>query len=184
MEQRFCCIDPLILKMKINLTSPHSREVVSLYCKDIRHQKFKTLISEPHLGAEWLMRQLQVQGQRQGVTFFFFYLQICPEAHFPLLCRLPLFLWVKRSEHECNHALLLHWLRICGFLFPHPRIFKPWVLERARSTCKSQATCCLWRCLKWRSFFKTFIWQSRDKTPKYFGNLRAACYGDIHYAIN
>jgi hypothetical protein len=24
----------------------------SLYCKDVRHEEFKTLISEPHLGAE------------------------------------------------------------------------------------------------------------------------------------
>jgi hypothetical protein len=67
-------------------------------------------------------------------------------------------------------------LRICGSLFPCPRIIKAWVLDRARSTRKSQATCCLPRCSKWRSVFKTSIWQSRDKTPKYFGNLRAAYF--------
>jgi hypothetical protein len=33
----------------------------------------------------------------------------------------------------------MQWLRICGSLFPHPHIFKVWVLDWARSTCKSQA---------------------------------------------
>jgi len=71
-------------------------------------------------------------GPETRSRFHLFYLQICSEAHFPLFCTLPLFLWVKRSERECNHALLMQWLRICGSLFPCLRIFKAWVLDQAR----------------------------------------------------
>jgi len=53
MEQRFCCIDPSILKMKNKFDeSQFQGSGDSLYYKDVWHKEFKTLISEPHLGAE------------------------------------------------------------------------------------------------------------------------------------
>jgi len=53
MEQRFCCIDPSILKLKNKFDeSPFQASGASMCYKDVRHKEFKTLISEPHLGAE------------------------------------------------------------------------------------------------------------------------------------
>jgi len=43
-------------------------------------------------------------GPEARGRFFLFYLQICPEAHFPLFCILPLFLWEKgRNVNVITH---------------------------------------------------------------------------------
>ena len=52
MEQRFCCLDPVILKIKINLMSPQTSEIRdSLYRKNVRHKELESVISESQLGA-------------------------------------------------------------------------------------------------------------------------------------